>query len=421
MRKSFLCLACLSLVLLSGCQVKETPESAEAAPKALTVFYGESTSDPGLEDVFTERLSQHFPTVILDWESVDWGERFSGNLRMKIAAGEMPDLIIGKAQDVRAFQPTGYLAALGGELYEPILEVGLDQVSVDGEVYGIPYNMLYQGVLYNKNIFYRYGLTVPATPEELGAVVDRLEEMGVTPFGTHFQEVWYTGNVLMQFATNEIFRKNPDWGDHFRKGQASFADSRGWRYCYEQLAYVREHSWPDAMSISQHEADMRFANEECAMYLTGSWSIQTILTIAPQRKLGIFPYPNQDGDAKLLLEPNITFMINAHSNEKELAEQVVTTILEDTELAERVLQFTQTDSMLKGVQADTLRMIRESIGEYEKKDELLDVTLGNRQLVWQFQYNCAEAALKWLKGETTLMEALTYADEHRQESGAAGE
>ena len=416
MRHRAIALLLAAAAALSGCQNSAQRPSPTAEPKVVRVFCGESTSDAGLEDIFTERLAQHFPDVRLDWESVDWGERFSSTLQMKIAAGEMPDLIIGKAQDVRAFLPN--LAPLSDALSARVEPFGLEMVSMDGITYGLPYNMLYQGVVYNKNIFYRYGLSEPTTTEELRFIVERLEEIGITPFGTHFQEVWYTGNIMMQFAANEIFATDPDWGDRLRRGEASFADSPGWRYCYEQAAYVLSHSWPDALTISQHEADKRFAAEECAMYLTGSWSIQTLLTIAPQRKLGIFPYPNQAGDAKLIYEPNITFMISAGSKERDLVEQMLSKLVNDPELAERVFQFTQTDSMLKGAEPGTLQILRDSIDRHRSENNMLDVTIGNSQLVWQYQYHCAEATLAWLKGQGTLTDALAYADEHRAESGA---
>jgi len=203
-----------------------------------------------------------------------------------------------------------------------------------------------------------------------------------------------------------------------RRGEASFAQSPGWRYCCEQAAYVLRHYWPDALSISQHEADKRFAAEECAMYLTGTWSIQTLLTIAPQRRLGIFPYPNRAGDARLIYEPNITFMIGARSQERALVEEMLAALASDPELAERVFQFTQTDSMLKGIEPGTLQILRDDIDGCRAESDMLDVTIGNSQLVWQYQYNCAERTLAWLKGQGTLEEALAYADEHHAESGA---
>jgi len=416
-KKQLLALTALCLAALTGCEGGVAP-APTPAPVTVSVLYGESTTDPGLEDMFTGSLAGRFPDVELDWESVDWGERFSSTLEMRIAAGEVPDILIGKSQDVRAFQPAGILAPFSEALSRKIQPYALPQVSKDGEVYGLPYNMFYQGVLYNRDIFDRLGLAVPRTREQLDAVVKTLEKAGVTPFGTHFQEVWYTGNILMQFAANDVFRENPGWGDDFRAGKASYSDSPLWRDCYRQAKYALDHSWADAPSIAQVEADRRFASGGCAMYLTGSWSIQAILTIAPQSRLGIFPYPNATGDAKLIFEPNITFMMSASSAHRDLIEQMIGALLSDQELAESALQFTQADSLLTGVSSDTLSIIRDSIDFYKGGGEMLDASVGNGQLVWQFQYGCAEAALEWLKGNGTLEAALRYADQHRAASGA---
>lgn len=409
----------LLLLMLTGCAPQTEQATPTAAPVTISVLYGESTTDPGLEDIFTQHIAGRFPGVRLEWESVDWGERFSSVLQMKIAAGEVPDIIIGKAQDVYAFKPTGILAGLSRELTSHVQSFGLDSVTLDGASYGLPYNMLYQGVLYNKNIFRRYGLDVPQTPDELREVVETLEAAGITPFGTHFQETWYTGNILMQFAANEVFSKVPDWGDRLRARSASFSYNPAWQYCYEQAKYVLDHSWTDALSIAQSEADLRFANEECAMYLTGSWSIQTLLTVAPQRDLGIFPYPNQSGDAALLFEPNITFMLSAKSENLPLLEDILLSIITDQELSGTILSFTQTDTMLSGVTVDTLSIIRQDIDRYKADGRVFDVTIGNSQLVWSYQYACAEHTLLWLKGQETLEAAFAYADQHRMESGDA--
>lgn len=94
----------------------------------------------------------------------------------------------------------------------------LKEVTVDGAVYGIPYNAWYQGVIYNKDIFQKYKLTPPTTREGLEEVVACLERKGIVPFASHFQESWEVANMTMQYMMNEIFDKMPDWGDQFRKG-----------------------------------------------------------------------------------------------------------------------------------------------------------------------------------------------------------
>ena len=408
-----------SLLLLGGCAVMPASDVPKKEEKVLlTVLAGESTSDPGMADLICERIEKAFPNVQLEWENVDWGERFSGRLNAMISSGETPDIIIGKAQDVQAFYPTGALGTWPQALAERLVPEAAQAGMAEDKLHGLVYNQLYQGVLYNKNIFYRYNFEVPQTEEELAAIIDRLHRVGRTPFASHFQEVWNTGNILMQFAIGDVFSKDPKWGDRLRAGEVSFADS-AYRRCAEKVVHQYRNTWPDAMQVMQSESDLRFADEKAVMYMGGTWSIQALQSIAPHRKIGIFPYPNQTGDAKLIAEPNITFMKGAMTKHGDLIDEIFAMLLADSELAQTVCAFTQTDTCLKDVSVDSLKMIRKDIEKYRAEGRIVSASIGNNQLIWAFQYDCAELLLRHLRGEMTLDEVLAGWDELRMESSTS--
>ena len=97
-------------LLVTGCAIVPVPQPMQQEEKVLlTVLAGESTSDPGMAELIYERIEEAFPNVELEWENVDWGERFSVRLNAMLSSGEAPDIIIGKAQDIQAFYPTGAL------------------------------------------------------------------------------------------------------------------------------------------------------------------------------------------------------------------------------------------------------------------------------------------------------------------------
>lgn len=402
--------------LLSACAYP-APEASSALPKTIiTVLHGQSSSDPGLEDMLTEKIARVFPNVELEWESVDWGDYFSSELRAKIASGEVPDIIIGKAQDVVGYQGTGYLAPFDDSYRDLIKPEGLPSVTVEGALYGIPYNALYQGVLYNKNLFFRYGLEAPKSPTEMDATIMRLQEMNVVPFASHFQEKWYASNLIMQFAVNSVFRQTPDWGEQFRAQKTSFQDSEAFAQCFTQVKTVLDHSWPDALMVTQNECIKRFANEEAAMFVTGTWSVQALRTIRPDMQIGFFPYPSAGDDTSLLFEPNITFMKNAQGEQMELVDQIIRAIVTDSELAATISAFTQTEPLVNGVTSKSLSMIQADIKRYQDENRVQDVTAGNNQLVWKFQELYTTRLYDWLEGNIELQDVLRFADENRQES-----
>lgn len=405
------------VVLLSGCGFREEVVIQEEEGIVLTVLAGQSTSDAGIEDMIDEALEEAFPKVKLEWECVDWGEQFGDLMQARISAGDIPDLIVGKAQDVHAYQASGNLAEIPDSCSSKIESRALEAVAVDGKVYGVPYNAWYQGVIYHKEMFERLGLEVPETKKELRQVIRKLEQHGITPFASHFQESWKVGNMNMQFLMNQVFIRQEDWGESFRRGETGFQDDRRVRSCLRETRRIWKHSWKDALLIDQFESDNRFFEGEAAMYLTGSWSMQFAAQYGEDGEFGIFPYPNGQGDARLIRETNMTFMKSAKTPYGDLVDDILEFLLTDRELAEEILDFTQTFSVVKGTQAKTENVLSGDIRAYEEAGKVTDVTVGNSQLIWPFQNEVAAEQLLWLQGKKTFREVLAFADEHRSESG----
>ena len=194
------------LLSLTGCiSYKENNKETERDTIVISVVAGQSTSDAGVEDMVDEWMEKNFPQVYLEWECVDWGDQFNTQMKSRIAAGEIPDIMIGKAQDVQIYARTGNLAKISDAYLGKIKKDALKEVTVNGAVYGIPYNAWYQGVIYNKDIFEKNKLTPPTTREELEDIVASLEKKGIVPFASHFQESWEAANMTMQYMMNEIF------------------------------------------------------------------------------------------------------------------------------------------------------------------------------------------------------------------------
>lgn len=382
----------------------------------LTVLAGQSTSDPGIEEMINHLIQENCPEINLEWECVGWGEQFSSAMRTKFAAGEVPDIMIGKAQDVVAFAPSGNLAPLTGPYVSYVLDASLPAVTMDNKIYGLSYNAFYQGVIYNKDIFNQYGIQVPKTQDELKEVIKKLKDENITPFASNFQDIWSIGNMTMQFAMNEVFNKYPNWGDLFREGKVSFLTSKEFRNCFEYNKEIYDATWEDAMAVNQSEADTRFANGEAAMYLTGTWALQTINEINPNMNLGIFPYPNTEGDAKLIFEPNMTFMKSSKTQYSEEVDKVFELIFGSKELGTEIFNFTQTTSMLKDVGSTSPRLIGSDIEEYVKANKVTDATIGNTQLIWDFQNDYSKEIRNWLQKKITIDEALKTADMNKENS-----
>lgn len=397
---------------------EEAPAATEEAPAAaadgesvtLTVLAGQSTTDAGIEEMIDEALAKAYPNITLEWECVDWGNDFQPKMQQYMQSG-LPDIMIGKAQDVATYAPQGILGEIDATYLDRGLEAARQNVTIDGKTYGLVYNALYQGVYYNKDMFAENGWSVPKTQEELQAIIDDCNAKGIKPFASHMVDTWSIGNVTMQFAMNDEFNNDPTWGDKFRAGEVSFADDQMMQTAYQYNKLIYDNTYPETFSTEQTDCDAKMVLGEAAMKVSGSWSIQNFLDIDESFNFGIFPFPNQTGDSKLIFEPNITIMTSAESEHQDAINCVLDVLTSDKELAVEIYDYTKTAPMLKDVTPTFPNPSQADIDEYAANNMIVDVTLGNNQLVWGgFQEENAKDIAAWLQGDLSFEDCLAASD-----------
>lgn len=235
-------------------------------------------------------------------------------------------------------------------------------------------------------------------------------------------DTWSIGNVTMQFAMNDVFNKTPDWGDKFRAGEVSFSDDKDMQNAYNYNKLIYDNTFKDTFSTEQTDCDAKMVLGEAAMKVSGSWSIQNFLDIDENFDFGIFPFPNQTGDSKLIFEPNITIMTSAKTEHQEAVDAFLDVMTSDKDLAVEILDYTKTSSMLKDVSPTFNNPIQKDIDQYAADNNIVDVTLGNNQLVWGgFQEENAKDIAAWLQGEESFEDCLKAADGRVDASSASAE
>lgn len=391
---------------------------ADDEPVTLTVLAGQSTTDAGIEDMIDEALAEKYPNITLEWECVDWGNDFQPKMQQYMQSG-LPDIMIGKAQDVSTYAPQGVLGEIDSTYLDRGLDAARENVTIDGKTYGLVYNAMYQGVYYNKAMFKENGWEIPKTLDDLQAIIDDCKEKGITPFASHIVDTWSIGNMSMQFAMNDVFNKTPDWGDKFRAGEVSFSDSEDMQNALNYNKLIYDNTFEDTFSTEQTDCDAKMVLGDAAMKVSGSWSIQNFLDIDENFDFGIFPFPNQTGDSKLIFEPNITIMTSANTEHQDAVNDFLDLMSSDKDLAVEILDYTKTASMLKDVTPTFNNPSQEDIDKYASEDMIVDVTLGNNQLVWGgFQEENAKDIAAWLQGQESLEDCLKACDGRVDSSSA---
>ncbi len=426
--------------LLSGCgqaaaeaPAAEAPAASEEAAKeeapavemdsdeqvTLTILAGQSTTDAGIEDMIDEAMTKKYPNITLEWECVGWDGEFHPKMQQYLQTG-VPDIIIGKGQDVATYSSLGILNEIDSAYTDKVLEAANGNVTFDNKIYGLVYNALYQGVYYNRNMFKENGWEIPKTQEDLQNIIDDCKAKGIVPFASHMVDTWSIGNVTMQFMMNDVFNNNPAWGDDFRAGKTSFSTDTAAQTCYNYNKLIYDNTFPETFSLEQTECDAKMVTGEAAMKVSGSWSIQNFLDIDENFDFGVFPFPNQTGDSKLIFEPNIAIMTSATTEHQDAVNAFLDVMTSDKDLAVEIYDYTKTASMLKDVTPTFTNPSQSDIDAYAAAGMIVDVNLGNNQLVWGgFQDENASDIGAWLQGDESFEDALKASDGRAAVSSSA--
>ena len=387
-------------------------------PITLKVLWGQSTTDAGSEKLIDAALAAKYPNIKVDWDIGDWGKTFQPKMQQYMQSG-LPDVMIGKGQDVPTWGSQSVLADLSGKPYlSNVLPAAVQAGSMKGKVYGVVFNALYQGVYYNRKLFKDNGISIPTTQAQLAQVIAKFKSLGITPFASHYVDTWSIGNQTMQFAINGVFATTPDWGDQFRASKVNFADSAAWKAVFGYNKLIYDNTWTqETFSLEETQCDARLVQGKAAMDVSGSWSIQNFLAVDPNADFGVFPFPNEAGNSKLIFEPNITIMVSAKTRNMDAVDKLISVITGDKDLALKIYNQTKTASMLKGVTPTFTNPSQSDIDAYASKDMIVDAGTGNNQLVWGgFQDENAKDIASWLQGQETLDQALAAADSRRAAS-----
>jgi raffinose/stachyose/melibiose transport system substrate-binding protein len=249
---------------------------------------------------------------------------------------------LGKIQPLTAFmQKDGYL--------DRFLPAAISQASADGDVWAVPVENVALGVvLYNKALFERFGLTPPATMDELYHVIDVLKQSGIVPFALANRSAWSSSMYYMYFvdrvggrdAFAKAVERNPDGTP---KSGAGFADPKlieAWRYVID---LIDRGAFPkDANALDEDAAEGRamLYKGEAAMYLMGTWAISYVKDENPDflNKLDFFQFPTLGGasDGAIGTVGDNFYSVSSRCEQPELAFQLIQYLIDDTAVNERL-------------------------------------------------------------------------------------
>lgn len=311
MQRSFLLISPLLLsvmLVISACGTDSTDTNKPTDSKNITLSLRHTqiketskTRLKILEDV-VEKTQEEYKGLTFQLEGIDEIVNRDQKLKAEMAAGNPPDIfeVFGGA-DLALYVKANRMLDLTPIIEELGLKnkfTSLDEFTIDGKVYGLPFAGYSEAVFYNKKMFSELGLEVPTTWEQLLQISEKIKNAGYTPFGLAAKDGWITGmlwNTIMERhvgieALNKVVSGETKWTDkNFIKGFTSYVE-----------LVNKDYFTKGALGLPNADQGSQLLRGKAAMVFTGTWDANRFSGDEAgdlRGQIGYFAFPSIEGGA----------------------------------------------------------------------------------------------------------------------------
>ncbi|WP_244226726.1 ABC transporter substrate-binding protein [Paenibacillus protaetiae] len=252
-----------------------------------------------LENV-VKKTEDENPGLTFQLEGIDEIVNRDQKLKAEMIAGNPPDIFeVFGGSDLNLYVKAGRMLDL-----TPIIDelgirdkfASLDEFTIDGKVYGLPYGGYSEAIFYNKDIFNELQIAIPKTWNELLAAADRIKAAGYTPFGLAAKDGWVNGmlwNTIMERnvgidALNKVVTGETKWTDpDFIRGFKNYAE-----------LVNNDYFTKGALGLPYTDQGAQLLSGKAAMVFTGTWDASRFTgeeAGSMQGKIGYFAFPSIPG------------------------------------------------------------------------------------------------------------------------------
>lgn len=309
------------------------------------------------EDVIA-KFEDANPDITINAEFFNTND-YDNILKTRLSGGAGPDVYGFDLGNIKTFVDDGFAADLsdGGESYLSKLtpEAAKDSQR-EGGTYNLPISLSGNGIIYNKALFEKAGITEPPTTyTDLLADSKKLSDAGVIPFAMSAQDNWWP-QFIVYYALAE-HGANEELGEKMAAGEATFSGSEAWTEALDVVRDLTPYYMPNPVGTSQTAAQSAFLGGEAAMF-PATW----ILSDAREAGLDLgymnFPTVDQPTD-DLWGTYQVRFGVNPNNGDAKLAasQKFLDFFLQDdtySEFLSKVKLFPTTTGVEIGADVDPL-------------------------------------------------------------------
>jgi raffinose/stachyose/melibiose transport system substrate-binding protein len=304
-----------------------------------------------IEDIVNGSISRFEAdnsNVKINVTSVD-PDAYKNKIVVAMGSGTTPDVYIswsggrmneyadaGQAMDITEYMKED-------NYVDKFLDGAIEQGSYNGKIYGVPVeNLSVAGVFYNKDIYNKYGLSVPETLSELENNCDILLDNSIIPFALANAPAW-TGSFYFMYLATRFGGVDP-FKDAV-SGKGSF-DSEPFIFAGQKIQEWVEKGYFNegfnGLDEGSGQSRQLIYSEKCAMIVMGSWLVKNVTSENSDfiEKLGFFAFPVIEGsDAN----PDIVvgslgdnfYHVSPKAEDTKMAFKAITYLLDDEAIEQR--------------------------------------------------------------------------------------
>lgn len=263
------------------------------------------------------------PDITVKFDTRPQGTDGDNLVKTQLSTGEMADVFnYNSGSLMQALNPDNTLVDLTDQKWAKDVDPQFSKVvSTDKGMYGAPFGTSFGGgVMYNKKVYEKLGLSVPTTWDEFISNSEKIKDSGVDPIIQTYGDTWTSQLfVLGDFANITAQQKN--WGSQYTKNKESYAKQPALAG-FEHLAEVKDKGLvnKDYASATQANGLKMLADGTGAQYPMLTNAISTLQQDSPDavNDIGAFALPAEDADDTNLTiwEPNGLYIPKTSTGDK---------------------------------------------------------------------------------------------------------